>query len=314
LKIFITGITGFVGGVLANYFIKMGYAVTGIGRSVHLPLNVNNACGYLQQDITKILLPIKADIVIHSAAITSDSASYDELYLANTIGTRNVINACVGVKKFILISTSSVYSFTHNKAYREEDAGNDFDLISDYGKTKFLAEKELLQCNKFEHFFILRPRAIYGVGDTVLLPRLLKLVKGNKLYLPASIAKKISLTHIDSLVNAVILSIEKATMKSTTYNIADAEPYCLKTCIVQLTEAALQRQLQVKLIPPFVWNMVVRLNKVIKFIPELTKFGSKQLTNDAVLDIAEAIKELNYKPTNNFTEISKAVGVWYNLR
>jgi nucleoside-diphosphate-sugar epimerase len=314
LKIFITGVTGFVGGALANHFIKMGHTVTGTGRSAQLPPHVNIACRYLQQDITKTILPIEADIVIHSAAITSDIASYDEVYSANTIGTIHVINACIKVKKFILVSTSSVYAFNENKAYKEADAGNDVELLSPYGKTKFLAEKELLLTNKFEQKFILRPRAIYGVGDTALLPRLFKFVKQHKLYLPAAITKQISLTHIDSFVDAITHCVQDATTKIETYNIADEQPYCLKTCIQQLTEATIQQKLKVVLIPSIIWNALVLCNTVFKFIPELTKFGSKQLTNMAVLDISHAIKNLHYKPTNNFKEISKQVGLWYNSK
>jgi nucleoside-diphosphate-sugar epimerase len=312
LKIFITGVTGYVGSVLANYFIKLGYSVIGTGRSAQLPKHVNSACQYIQQDITKTIAPIDADIVIHAAAITSDSARYDELYDVNLIGTKNVVAACKLVKKFILISTSSVYAFNQNKAYVEAEAGVDFDSLSNYGKTKFLSEKELLQTNQFEQVFILRPRAIYGVGDTALLPRLLKLVKGNKLYLPANTTRTISLTHIDLLVAAVAYCVSNNTNKIDIFNIADPKPYCLRTCIQLLTEAATQKKLTLVLIPKLVWNTLIAFNAVAKVIPELTKFGSRQLTNQAVLDTTVLYKKLGAYTAINFKQISIAVGEWYN--
>ncbi len=314
MKIFITGVTGFVGGALANHFIKMGHTVIGSGSRAKLPLHINKACQYVQHNIAKPIGQIEADVVIHSAAITDDNATYNKVYNVNTKGTINVINACVNVKKFIQISTSSVYAFNQNKAYKECEAGVDFDLLSPYGKTKYLAEKEILQSKKFNQIFILRPRAIYGVGDTALLPRLLKFVKGNKLYLPASITKQISLTHIDSLVQSVELCIFNYTTSVGVYNIADEKPYCLKTCIHQLTEAVVQKKLQIILIPKLIWNGLVAINELFKIIPMLTKFGSKQLTNIAVMEITSAIENLQYKPTYDFEAVSKKVGIWYNSK
>ncbi len=46
MKIFITGITGFVGASAANYFVSAGHDVQGIGRKAVLPSNVSGACRY----------------------------------------------------------------------------------------------------------------------------------------------------------------------------------------------------------------------------------------------------------------------------
>ena len=117
MKIVITGVNGFVGGCLANYFSTKNYEITGIGRQPELAAFVNKKCEYIYADITKPLKIFKTDVVIHAAAITeywpSRSSKIREV---NIEGTRNVINA-VFVNKIKKCSTvdKSARSFIHRQ-------------------------------------------------------------------------------------------------------------------------------------------------------------------------------------------------------
>ena len=51
---------------------------------------------------------------------------------------------------------------------------------------------------------ILRPHAVYGPGDTTLLPRLLHARRLGRLIAVGDGRNRISLTHVDNLVQAVI--------------------------------------------------------------------------------------------------------------
>ena len=204
MKVFITGITGFVGSMLANKFAEDGFEVAGLGRKETLPAHVDKRCAYVREDIKKPISEIDADIVIHAAAQVDDNASYTDHFENNVVGTANVINACSArTTLFILISTSSVYSFNEDVPYTEGKGGIEFEKLSAYGKTKFLAEQKLHAAPHLMQKVILRPRAIYGPGDTVLLPRLLRLVKNNFILLPKHTTTRISLTHINNLIFAV---------------------------------------------------------------------------------------------------------------
>ena len=88
MKIFISGITGFVGGSLANYFVHAGHEVAGIGRKPALPSFVSSLCSYQPVDIVHPLEEINADIVIHAAALASDTISFGEAYGVNVRVTR----------------------------------------------------------------------------------------------------------------------------------------------------------------------------------------------------------------------------------
>ena len=306
MKVFITGITGFVGSMLANKFAEDGFEVTGLGRKETLPAHVDKRCAYVREDIKKPISKIDADIVIHAAAQVDDNASYTDHFENNVVGTANVIDACSArTTLFILISTSSVYSFNEGVPYAEGKAGIEFETLSAYGKTKFLAEQKLLAAPHLMQKVILRPRAIYGPGDTVLVPRLLRLVKKHFILLPKHTTTRISLTHINNLIFAVqqCLSLQRQHYDTYVFNVADETIYSLKEAIPSLLQHVSQKNLKVVFIPKQLWIILVKINSKFHFIPELTSFGSRQLTQSAILDISAIKNQLAYVSTYNFTHL-----------
>jgi len=283
LTILITGINGFIGSALANHFAGAGYDVIGMGRSAKPGTHVNAACKYKCADITMPLEKIACDYVLHTVGITDDKASYRDHFLVNVIGTRHVIQATEYAKGFIYISSSSVYSFRKKKPYAEGDAGKDMHHLSAYGQSKFMAENVVVEHCK-QPYLILRPRAVYGPGDTVLLPRIAGLVKKNKLWLPVHITKKISLTHIFNLVAIVSVAVKEHKIENKVFNICDLKTYSLKTAILHLLRV--QKGIQPKLvfIPALLWELLVAVNHYCKINQQITRFRSRQITNEAVLD------------------------------
>ena len=285
--ILITGINGFIGSALANHFVEAGYDVVGVGRRESLGAHVNAACRYIIADITKPIEKIACDYVIHTAGITDDKASPEDHRLVNVTGTQNVINATVHAKGFIFISSSSVYTFRKKIAYAEADAGNEMHLLSAYGQSKLMAEN-LVAMHCKQPYLILRPRAVYGPGDTVLLPRLADLVWKNKILLPVHITKKISLTHISNLVAVMSCAVNENRIEDKTFNIADSQTYSLKAAILHLLWV--QKGLTPKLIsiPAFLWELLIAFNHCFRINQKITRFGSRQLTSEAVMDISKA--------------------------
>lgn len=311
MKICVTGITGFVGGAVANFFAEQGHSVTGIGRKAQLPPHINPACHYIKADITKPLKPFEAEVIIHAAALASDLASYDLLYATNVVGTANVLKASKSASYFIYISSSSVYDFSLPIA-EEGDAGKNFKSLSFYGQTKFLAEKLVLENSSRQNKYILRPRAIYGVYDNVLLPRLLKLVKKNILLLPSHVTHCISLTHIDNLIDAISACVGKPTSSPVILNIADNKIYNLHHILTTLLPAVTRQKLKVLKIPTAIWELIIGLNELARFNESLTRFGSYSLTKDAILNIDKASSMLGYSPPKNFDNSFFVIAEWIN--
>lgn len=141
-KILITGGSGVIGSMLTKYFYKNN-------QDVHYTFLTNNPSYHNghKLDITKneetkkLIEEIKADVVIHTIALTSVDLCETNQQLAesiNVIGTRNIVEACkLTGSKITFISTSSVFNGEKNE-YSENDLESP---ISNYGLTKLKAEK-----------------------------------------------------------------------------------------------------------------------------------------------------------------------------
>lgn len=311
-KLFITGINGFVGSTLANYFCSKGYAVSGLGRQKALSSIVDVRCGYVYGDIQKNIPPITADVVIHAAALGSDTASFDHLFSNNVTGTSNVLDACQDVKQFIQISTSSVYGFGEDKM-RESDAGKNFDSLSHYGQTKYIAEKKVREAKNIQHKTIFRPHAIYGVNDRLILPRLLKLKKGKRVIVPRHITSKVTLTNVSNLVRGIELSLNSPEPLGI-YNVCDNQVYDLKEIILELLSEATGQKMRAFHVPKFIWETVISLNEKLHLSKDISRYASEMFTQPSMIDISHLTNNLGFIPDNTSKETFKQIGKWIEQR
>lgn len=104
---------------------------------------------------------------------------------------------------------------------------------------------------------ILQSKGIYGVGDRVLLPRLLRLVKGNRIIGVGDLRVPTSLTHSANLSLALEQVLQKPVGAGVTvYKVADREPYLLRQVMQKVTEKLTQKQLALLPLPTgLVWPL-----------------------------------------------------------
>src|SRR5690606_36129046 len=133
--------------------------------------------------------------------------TFQDYFDANVRGTRNVIAACRmnGIRTLVYTSTPSV---TH-RATTPVVGGNEksVPLASGfkawYPATKRVAEEAVLEANDRELATVaLRPRLIWGPGDTQLLPRLVERARKGRLRFVGDGQNKIDTTFIDNAAQA----------------------------------------------------------------------------------------------------------------
>lgn len=123
MKIFITGIAGFIGSHLADYFINKGYEIFGVDNLLTgQKENINPRANFHLLDIrhknelTELMQGLQPDWVFHEAAIARTPWTIDDPELChstNIDGTFNVLSACKetgNIKKVILASSNIVYA------------------------------------------------------------------------------------------------------------------------------------------------------------------------------------------------------------
>ncbi|MDX1446351.1 NAD(P)-dependent oxidoreductase [Lishizhenia sp.] len=305
MRIIITGATGAFGGAMVRYFVAKGHEVIATGRDNNPPKELLKLAKYIQADIcTPYELP-EADICIHSAAYSDDKAPLKSLYTPNVVGTRNTLKAAQNCDKFIYISSSSVY-LPDSLPIQEEMAGNQNNkLLSSYGQSKLLAEEVIENEFQKEQCFILRPRAFYGVGDTQIIPRILKLVKNNQFSRPGKMDIKVSMTHYDNMAKAIELCMASSLTGIRTYNIADDDEYILIENVRKLIKALYPQKISEK-------EISILLLKVLAFfkIGGFTPLLVRGLTQNMVLDLSKIKRELGYTSAITFDDTLKDLSQW----
>jgi 2-alkyl-3-oxoalkanoate reductase len=308
MKIIITGATGSLGAYLTRWFSGKGHQVIAVGRIKNPPARLIACSDYIQANITTPFLLPEADVCIHTAALADDKAKTSDLYITNVTGTKNVALAAKHCKIFVHISSSSVYANSENFLTEEMAGEKPREKLSAYGKSKWLSEEMLIKSNENNSCFILRPRGIYGAGDKVLLPRLLKLVRNNKMIRAGSMNVKLSMTHFENFAIAIESCIYADKKGLHIYNVADDETYVLYDVVKKLLSEIYSRELTEKRLPLWVFKWM----SILK-VGEATPLFLNTVSKSLALDISKIKREMNYAPVLNFDNSLKEIADWVNV-
>lgn len=309
MKILLTGATGFVGAHVLRHF-SQAHEVTVVARQTAPPKAMEAFLSdYIRADIAEKIPRWSGDACIHVAGLATDKAKYSALYAANVVGTQQLFEA-VDCPHFVHISSASVYDDA--RSLHQETDEIPLSNLNFYGQTKRLAELKLLEMNDLDKrsLTILRPRAIYGTGDRVLLPRMLNFGKNGKIVAPGDLNVRLSMTHVQNLVQAIALSIEQPMEGSRIFNVADAAPYLLRTILLQLHTVIRGGDWRVKALPVAPLLFLARTFAILGLPSKLTEQAIRYLTRDGVLDTTRITQNLGYQPQYDFMSSLDATSEW----
>jgi nucleoside-diphosphate-sugar epimerase len=166
------------------------------------------------------------DVVYHCAAIADDWGTREAFFLANVEGTRNVLRAAkaAGVRKFIHVSTEAVLAGGDPIIRADETVPRTTRPIGLYPETKGLAEELVLEAaSKGEDVVIVRPRFIWGKGDTTVLPKLVESVQSGAFRWIDGGHYLTSTCHVDNVVEGMFCAAVRGT-PGNIYFLTDGEP------------------------------------------------------------------------------------------
>lgn len=162
---------------------------------------------------------------------------------------------------------------------------------------------------------IIRPRGLIGVGDTSLIPRILK--ANDKIGIPLFNRgkNKVDITCVENVAHACILAMEKTGVDGECFNITNGEPMAFKEILMLFLDSIGKKPKFLKL--PF--HLVYGISCVLEWVyrhfdkkgePALTRYTVCTLAFSQTLDISKAKRLLGYKPIISLEEGIKNYGAW----
>ncbi len=292
MKVLVTGASGFIGGEVVQCLLaQKNYEIVATGRSDYYHFFREKGVEYLQWEMSSRVNEIWCDVCIHCAGLADDRSTEQELKRNNVDATANLLKSVKGCKQFIFISSASVYNFSDGKIKSEADATLDSKL-SLYGLSKLLAES-LIKSSGIPSIYIIRPRAVYGNGDRVLMPRIMQMIKGNRMMVPGALHVMGSLTHIENLCEAIDKCMKQCEMGVYTYNIADQSPYMMKSVFTAIVKRKCKTY-RIIHIPLIIVKWIIFINDFLGIKSNLSLQSLQYITQNAVLDLQSAQSSLGY--------------------
>ncbi|MFK0252167.1 NAD-dependent epimerase/dehydratase family protein [Streptomyces sp. NPDC090445] len=280
-RIAVTGASGFCGGHVARAAAARGAEVVCVGRR---PGPVGE---HRFWDAARDLPDLAgADVVVHCAAAVGDPApgspAEAEMHAVNVGGTERLLRAAAdsGGRPVVWISSASVYDPRPDRSLVGEDHPRTGQLNA-YGRTKAEGEALALAAGAV----VLRPRAVYGPGDTTLLPRIVSRVRAGTLFLPGPDVL-LSLTAVENLADAALAA---AGWAPGAYNVADAEPYARDATVRRVLHAH-GITARIRHLPPGLARTAARAAEALARggEPLLSRYAVDQLAHSVVLDLTRA--------------------------
>lgn len=328
MKILVTGATSGLGRNCVDFLLKNNVEVACIGRNISEGKILTNAGATFnaidlsnEDSLNRLNLFKQFDAIWHCAALSSPWGKSEDFDRHNIKATINLLDFArkANTQRFIHISTPAIY-FDYKHRYEIDESFRAIIPVNDYARTKLEAEQHVLQAatnNKDIHYTILRPRAIFGPYDRVLLPRLLALLKQNngKLPLPRAGETLIDMTFVGNVVHSMWLATNSTSISSgNIFNISNDEPAKIINVLEKLFVNELNYKMRVKNVPYPIASIAAKLlelnSRFTKKEPKLTSYSAGVLAFDMTLSIERAKSVLGYKPVFCLDEGIKLTAKW----
>ncbi len=230
-SIMLTGATGFIGSHIAEKLVRekvpIHLFVRRRNRLIDL-LEKKGAKIFVSplDDLETLKKSIKdINVIIHCAGATKAIRKAD-YFKTNVVFTSNLLSLLTRHQKFVFISSQAAAGPSSSPIPIDEES--EPNPLSFYGKSKLLAENHIREWGKENgnNYVILRPSTVYGPREGDLYKTFMLINKGFFLMLGDG-QIKISIIHVEDLVNAIITATEHPS-SGETYFVSNDEGYSWK--------------------------------------------------------------------------------------
>ncbi len=321
MRVLVTGGTGFLGGHLVRGLRERGHFVRAMGRD-------EKACDALLREGIQVVRAdlcakqamdsacVGVDAVCHVAALSAPWGKRDDFWRANVEGTANVVEACQRqrVAKLVHVSSPSVVFDGGDHVDGVESAPFPRRFLCHYSESKMHAELLVRDAQRNGlNTVILRPKAIFGPGDTTLLPRLLRAARDKRLPRIGAGDNRIDLTYVDNVVHAMVLALDAPAAVGGTYTITNGEHVRIWDLVREVL-TAMGVDANLRRVPyRVVYGMAALMECKAKLLggePLLTRYTTAILGRTQTYNITAARRDLGYAPLVSVQEGVRRTLAW----
>jgi 2-alkyl-3-oxoalkanoate reductase len=233
----VTGATGGLGLALVPALLARGYWVRATGRDPCAGERLRAAgAEFVAADLTDpaqaASLVADCDVVFHAAALSSAWGAAASFTAINVEATGRLLDTArrTGCDAFVFISTPSVYAEFRDRLHLTEESALARRFANDYVATKFAAERLVLAANAPGFATVaVRPRALVGPDDRVLLPRLLRVAQSGWFPLFRGGRAMIELTDVADAAAAIVAAdTHRSEIGGRVFNISGGAPMSVR--------------------------------------------------------------------------------------
>jgi nucleoside-diphosphate-sugar epimerase len=313
---FVTGGSGFVGGRLVARLVGDGWTVRALARSPAAAsavgaLGAEPVRGDVNDEQALAAGTAGAEVAFHAAAKVDDWGPWAAFRRVNVDGTRAVVEACrrAGVRRFVHVGTEAAILRGQALRNADETVPLAFDSPAPYSSTKALAERVALAGARagFDTM-VVRPRFVWGRGDTTLLPRMVELARQRRLRWVGGGRHHTSTTHVDNTVHGLLLAADRGRSGGVWF-VTDGSPVVFREFVSELLRTQGVEPPEGEL-PAWVAHAVMAAGEAawrrlpLPGAPPLTRFAYWTVTRDCTLSDRRAREDLGYAPV-----VSRARGL-----
>jgi nucleoside-diphosphate-sugar epimerase len=311
---FVTGGSGFIGGVLIERLLAEGWHVRAMARSDRASRIVGErGAEPVWGDLDDVQAMTEgargAETAFHAAAHLGAWGARSEFERGNVQGTRNALAAtrAAGVRRFVHVGTEAALLDGQPLVMADERVPLRPDSKAHYSATKAQAEAAVVAANGdgFETV-VVRPRLVWGVGDTTILPGILAAARSGRWAWIGGGGHRTSTTHVDNVVEGLWLGATKGAPGGV-YFVTDGEPVVFREFVTRLL-ATQDVDAGARTMPrgaagalaaggEALWSVLP-----LRGAPPLTRLAFWLASQECTIDIGRARAELGYAPVTTIDE------------
>ncbi|MBV9514443.1 MAG: NAD-dependent epimerase/dehydratase family protein [Mycobacteriaceae bacterium] len=311
---FVTGGSGFIGGRLIERLVADGITVRALARSDRSAAAVVShgaeaVVGDLSDTEAITAGAQGAYTAFHLAANTEVWGRWQDFVRDNVTGTQNVLAAtrAAGVARFVHCGTEAALIAGEPLVWVDETAPLRPDSRAPYSATKARAELAVRAANTdgFETV-VIRPRFVWGAGDTTVLPAMVAMVKSGRFAWIGGGKQLTDVTHVDNVIEGLLLGARDG-RGGEAYFVTDGEPVAFRDFVTALlgTQGVQvpDRSIPARVAGPLaatceaLWRALPLPGQ-----PPLTRFAYWLASQECTIDIGKARRELGYRPVKGRAE------------